>query len=74
MNHHKAMQASRDRVFADYQMRIGLGRRRISKVVKVLDAKRAPDWVRQLVRTLSRSHSVSIQGHPASSAGTCSTR
>ena len=66
-NHHKAMQASRDRVFADYHMRIGqvvadtrvpagptLVEQRldvtgtgIGSVVTVLDAKRAPDWVKQ---------------------------
>jgi len=67
MNHHKAMQASRDRVFADYHMRIGLvvsdtrvpagqtlleqrldaTETGIGTVVTVLDAKRAPDWVKQ---------------------------
>ncbi|SAK47449.1 Antibiotic biosynthesis monooxygenase [Caballeronia catudaia] len=65
--HHKIQQAARDRVFADYRLRIGqivadtrvpdghaLTEQRLDvtetgagKAVTLLDAKRAPEWVRQ---------------------------
>ncbi|MBP0594132.1 antibiotic biosynthesis monooxygenase [Paraburkholderia sp. LEh10] len=66
-NHHKVQQAARDRVFADYRLRIGetiadtrlpagqtLHEHRLDATetgagtaVTLLDAKRAPDWVKQ---------------------------
>ncbi|SOE98947.1 Heme-degrading monooxygenase HmoA [Burkholderia sp. OK233] len=66
-NHHKVQQAARDRVFADYRLRIGqtvadtrvpagqtLVEQRLDttetgmgKAVTLLDAKYAPDWVKQ---------------------------
>jgi heme-degrading monooxygenase HmoA len=66
-NHHKIQQAARDRVFADYRLRIGqtvadtqvpAGQKLLEQrldvtetglgtAVTLLDAKRAPDWVKQ---------------------------
>jgi heme-degrading monooxygenase HmoA len=66
-NHHKIMQAARDRVFTDYRLRIGqtvadtrvpagqvlldqgldATETGVGKAVTLLDAKRAPEWVKE---------------------------